>query len=121
MGHLGVEAQLRMFNGDFVKGIHLSNRDKEFCEACVESKAHQLPFPKHSETKSQHKLELVHSDVISPMPESIGGTKYALSFVDDYTHFVRTYSISKKSGVFQTFKIWLELVEYQSNHPLKVV
>ena len=120
MGHVGVDALLRMFNDDCVKGLNLSNKDMDFCEPCVESKAHQLPFPKHSETKSQHKLELVHSDVIGPMPESIGGAKYAVSFVDDFTHFVWTYSIHKKSDVFQTFKIWLELVENQSNHRLKV-
>ena len=45
----------------------------------VLKKAHQLPFPKRSKTKTQQKLELVHSDVIGPMPESIGGAKYAIS------------------------------------------
>ena len=54
------------------------------------------------------------------MPESIGGAKYAISFVDDYTQFVWTYSISKKSDVFQSFKIWLELVENHLNHRLRV-
>ena len=120
MGHLGVDALLRMVNEDFVKGLNLSSKDMDFCELCVQSKAHQLPFPKHSEAKSQHKLELVHSDVIGPMPESIGGAKYAVLFIDDFSHFVWTYSIPKKSDVFQTFKTWLELVENQSNQRLKI-
>ena len=120
MGHLGVDALLRMFNEDCVKGLNLSSKDLDFCEPCVQSKAHQLPFPKHSENKSQHKLELVHSDVIGPMPESVRGAKYAVSFIDDFSHFVWTYSILKKSDVFQTFKTWLEDVENQLNHRLKI-
>ena len=36
MGHLGVDALLRMFNYDYVKEIKLSNRDMDFCEPCVE-------------------------------------------------------------------------------------
>ena len=111
MGHLGVDALLRMFNEDCAKGLNLSSKDMDFCEPCVQSKAHQLPFPMHSETKSQHKLELGHSDVIGPMPESIGGAKYAVLFVDDFSRCVWTYSIPKKSDAFQTFKTWLELVE----------
>ena len=56
------------------------------CEACAKAKMHRVPVPKASRNKSSRPLQLVHSDVCGPMNvDSIGGSKYVLSFTDDFT------------------------------------
>ena len=55
------------------------------CEACQFGKQTRLPFKKEG-FKSSYALQLVHSDVWGPTKEtSIGGNKYYVTFIDDYT------------------------------------
>ena len=61
------------------------NFDKQ-CEACASGKMHKLPVPKQSLNRAIQPLELVHTDVCGPMNvDSNGGSKYMLTFTDDYT------------------------------------
>ena len=66
-----------------------------FCEACQQGKLHQFHFPTTSQ-KTSCPLQLVHSDVWGPAPSlSVDGYRYYVSFVDDFTRFVRiTHCIS---------------------------
>ena len=49
-------------------------------------------------------LELVHSDVCSPMPtKSLGGSSYFVTFIDDSTRKVWLYGLQSKDQVFSTF------------------
>uniref|UniRef100_A0A1X7UC59 Uncharacterized protein n=1 Tax=Amphimedon queenslandica TaxID=400682 RepID=A0A1X7UC59_AMPQE len=53
---------------------------------CVDGKLHRSPFPKKGKTRLQNSLELVHSDICSPMKTpSLSGAKYFLTLVDDET------------------------------------
>ena len=58
----------------------------------------QTPFQAIGEIQSRRKLQLVHSDVCGPMPtESICGSRYFITFVDDYSrccavHFLKSMS-----------------------------
>ena len=76
-----------------------------FCEGCVEGKMHRAPFKPVGEIRSTRKLQLVHSDVCGPMPtESIGGRRYFVTFIDDYSRCCAVYFIKHKSEVFEKFK-----------------
>nr|GEV52043.1 probable mediator of RNA polymerase II transcription subunit 37c [Tanacetum cinerariifolium] len=68
-----------------------------FYEHCVISKQHRLTF-KTSNSRSVSILELVHSDVWQPPIQSLGGAKYFVSFIDDYSRRCWVYPIKKKSG-----------------------
>ena len=57
---------------------------QEFCEACALGKAHRLPFP-NNKTTATSILDLVHSDVCGPLPQSIGGKRYFVTFTDDHS------------------------------------
>ena len=72
-----------------VVGMNCSKEDtNQQCEACAKAKMHREPVPKASRNRSSHPLQLVHSDVCGPMNvNSIGGSKYVLSFTDDYTKY----------------------------------
>ncbi|GKE08092.1 gag-pol polyprotein, partial [Tanacetum coccineum] len=67
-----------------------------FCEYCVISKQHHLKF-KASNSKSVFVLELVHSDVWQALVQSLGGARYFVSFIDDYSRRCCVYPIKKKS------------------------
>ena len=58
-----------------------------FCETCQFGKQTRNPFPKEA-VRSKKALELIHSDVCGPMPvNSVGGSRYFVTFVDDYTRY----------------------------------
>ena len=50
-------------------------------------------------------MELIHSDVCGPISvESIGGSKYFVTFIDDYSRCCAVYFMKQKSEVFEKFK-----------------
>ncbi|GKF41326.1 gag-pol polyprotein [Tanacetum coccineum] len=74
-----------------------------FCEYYVISKQHRLKF-KASTSRSVSVLELVLFDVWKALVLSLGGAKYFISFIDDYSRRCWVYPIKKKSYVFEVFK-----------------
>lgn len=69
------------------KYIQVKEMDKlEFCESCVLRKSHKQSFPTAKHT-TKAILDYVHSDLWgSPTsPESLGGCKYFISFIDDFS------------------------------------
>jgi hypothetical protein len=60
------------------------------CNACQLAKSHQLPY-NNSVHRSEFPLELVFSDVWGPAPTSVGGYKYYISFIDDFSKFSWLY------------------------------
>ena len=66
---------------------------------------HHQPFKSVGVShRSSRKLQLVHSDVCGPMDESLGGKRYFVSFIDDYSRCCAVYFINNKSEVFEKFK-----------------
>jgi hypothetical protein len=65
----------------------LSSANKEdICDACLQAKAHQLPYP-ISSSHSSAPLELIFSDVWGHAFDYFGGKKYHVSFIDDFSNF----------------------------------
>jgi hypothetical protein len=63
----------------------------------------QFPCP-NSCTKSIAPLQLVQSDVWGPAPiTSINGTRYYVSFIDDFSKFTWFFPLKHKSQVLSTF------------------
>jgi hypothetical protein len=80
------------------------------CDACLQAKAHQLPYPQSSR-QSTAPLQLVFSDVWGPAIDSFDNKKYYISFIDDYSKFIWIYLLRYKSEVFKFFKEFQCLVE----------
>eukprot|EP00731_Ephydatia_muelleri_P018948 Em0011g988a len=106
LGHLNEHQLKEMASQDQVKGLRIPcNTRMSFCEKCVEGKMARKPFQSVGEIRTTRKLQLVHSDVCGPMPtESIGGSRYFVTFVDDYSRFCRVYFMKRKSEAFDKFK-----------------
>lgn len=76
-----------------------------FCKGCLVGKLHRKPFPSVGERLSTRRLQLVHSDVCGPMQTvSIGGAKYFVAFIDDYTQCCAVYLMKHKSEMLDNFK-----------------
>lgn len=78
----------------------LANEGELKCEVCSVTKQTKETF-KRSESSSSTVLQLVHSDVMGPMPLEglIDEEKYVLTVMDDYSRYADVACIKKKSDV----------------------
>ncbi|KAJ9550333.1 hypothetical protein OSB04_014378 [Centaurea solstitialis] len=75
----------------------LKSCDISDCSACKLAKFSALPFNK-SMSCSSAPFDLVHSDVWGPSPvSSKGGSKYYVSFIDDYTRYTWVFLMKRRS------------------------
>ncbi len=84
LGHLN---QQHFNTLSLASGMKLSTASKlSFCEGCMEGKMQRKSFKHVIHHQSKKKLELIHSDVCEPLQvESIGGSRYFVTFIDDYS------------------------------------
>lgn len=84
------------------------------CGGCAKGKMTVTSFPSASVTKTTRVLELIHSDVIGPMQTvSVGGARYVLTFVDDYSKHVSVYFLKTKAQVTTKFIEYKRVMENQ--------
>jgi transposase InsO family protein len=89
-------------------------------EACIEGKQHRLPFPTEGAKRATKPLEIVHSYVCRSMRiTSIGGAKYFVTFIDDFSRNVWLYVSKTKYECFIRFEKFKAFVETQSEHKIK--
>lgn len=91
------------------------------CEVCCKGKQARLSFPKEG-SRAQQLLEVIHSDICGPMETtSLGGAKYFLTFIDDYSRMCFVYFLKTKDEAFSKFKDFKSLCENQQNVKIKVL
>jgi transposase InsO family protein len=91
------------------------------CDACLMSKAHQLPYPSQAQTRAEHPIELIHTDVCGPFPSSRGGFRYFISFIDDCTRLATVYFMKKKSEAIDMFLHYQAWTEKKTGNKIKVL
>jgi len=75
------------------------------CEVCIQGKLKTMFFENENKQRCLNLLKIIHSDVCRPMStESLGGSKYMVSFIDDYSRWREIYFLKGKDKVFQVFK-----------------
>lgn len=112
--HVDPSVIQNMVNNNVVSGVEIqdSNASEMKCEGCVLGKGHRTPIPKKSSSRSSKILELVHSDVNGPLETpSMGGSRYFITFIDDYSKWTEVYTMRKKSDSLKYFKIYHKYVQ----------
>ena len=72
----------------------------------------QKPFPKQSQHRATRPYEIVHSGVCGPMQvESKDGSRFMLTFTDDYSRYSTVYFIKSKNEVLSKFMEYVNSVE----------
>lgn len=121
LGHIGFQRMQQMRNA--VDGIEFDDNDDEIkqCITCARGKQARIPF-EPSQSKSRGVLELIHTDLMGPMEtNSMGGAKYVLTFVDDFSKKLFVYFLKAKSETFSKFKMFKNLVENQTERKIKTL
>ncbi|KAL4376081.1 hypothetical protein GQ457_02G039440 [Hibiscus cannabinus] len=116
LGHMSEQGMKVLVEQKLIPG--LTKVSLPFCEHCITSKQHRLKF-NTSNSRGKTVLELVHSDVWQAPVTSLGGAKYFVSFIDDYSRRCWVYPIKKKADVFSTFKVFKARVELDSGNKIK--
>ncbi|KAI5322324.1 hypothetical protein L3X38_031396 [Prunus dulcis] len=120
LGHLNFASMKKMQQTQMVLGLPDFSEKEGVCEGCVYGKSHREPFENEKPWRAKNPLELIHTDVCGPMQnESIGGNKYFITFIDDYSRMCWVYFLRNKSSVISVFKKFKVFVELQSGFNLK--
>lgn len=88
-----------------VPGIIVRSSDNVTVASCgVCAKAKQK---KHSYDSSRKRasapLEIIHTDIIGPMSESVEKDKYIVTFLDGFAHYAVTFAMKNRSDVGELF------------------
>ena len=123
-GHLGMNNVNKLIEENMVNGMDgVSNKnDNQFCEACTKGKQHRCPYPKSADYRASEPFELVHSDVCGPMPvPSFGGSRYFVTFIDNYSRHTFVYFMKNKSEVLEKFKEFNNYAVNATGKPIKIL
>lgn len=92
LSHVNYSKLNMMMKRSMLRGLpQLEVKIDTVCARCQYGKAHQLPY-EESKFKAKEPLELVHSDAFGPVKQaSIGGMKYMVTFIDDFSRYVWVY------------------------------
>ncbi|KAL0280832.1 UNVERIFIED_CONTAM: hypothetical protein PYX00_002008 [Menopon gallinae] len=89
------------------------------CDICIRGKLCRSPFVKDTASKAKL-LEIIHSDVCGPMKtESLGKSKYFVTFTDEKSRWTEVYFIRKKSQVLEKFKEFRAKMEKLTERKIK--
>ncbi|KAI3769398.1 hypothetical protein L6452_00500 [Arctium lappa] len=98
---------------------NLQVHDISNCSGCKLAKFSALPF-KLSKSLSVAPFDLIHSDVWGPSPAPTkGGSRYYVSFIDDYTRFCWIFLMKHRSEFFDIYCRFRAYVKTQHNSVIK--
>jgi hypothetical protein len=104
-GHLNFRSLSDLNSKNLVHGLPKISVKSPICEICVKSKQSRLSFVNEVPRRASEALQVVHSDVCGPFEvPSLGGSKYFITFVDEFTRMLWLYTIKLKSEVFDVFQ-----------------
>ena len=105
-GHLNYGYVNKLLSKDLVEGMKYSDtKSTKECQACALGKMHRNAFPNQSMNRAIEILQIIHSDVCGPMQvDSMGGSRYMLTFIDDFSQYCTVYLIKSKDEVLTKFK-----------------
>jgi hypothetical protein len=106
LGHLNLQGMKKAISVKAIRGIHKLNfGEGSICEECQIGKQTRMSHPRLEHQGTTKVLELLHMDLIGPMQvASIGGKRYDLVVVDDFSRFTWVNFIREKSDTFEAFR-----------------
>lgn len=95
---------------------------EDICEICLKCKKSRDPFPKESLTKTESKMDLIHTDVCGPLEvPTPRGNRYILTLIDDFSRYSHIYLMKQKSEVRERIIEFIEMVKTQEGKIPKVI
>jgi hypothetical protein len=115
LGHVNMRTFQSLQKGNHILGLtDLTFAKDSVCRACIEGKMHELPHPCKTIISYKRVLELLYMDLFGPPTHtSLGGKKYCLVIVDDYSRYTWVYFFKHKHETQQTVQDFTNEVQCQ--------
>ncbi|CAI7870227.1 unnamed protein product [Closterium sp. NIES-53] len=124
MGHVGRQQLVECVKKGELKGVEIKEGGGQprKCPDCTTGKLPRTSFPT-STSRASAPLELVHTDVCGPMqtPDREKGTKYFITFLDDFSHLSWVTLVKTKNEVAKVFKRWIRYAEREAGAKVKIL
>ena len=105
-----------------VEGLRVIKATTVNCKGCVIGKHPEHKFDRGKENRATCILGLIHSDISGPIPiTSMNGSRYLLTFIDDFSRYTWVFFLKKKSEVCETFPELKALIENASRLKIKIL
>ena len=117
LGHPAEGSVKQLIKKGIIHGVDDSHSTP--CDECILGKSKKLPYPagKHTSTSP---LDYAHSDLWGPSSvNSVGGGRYYMSIIDDFSRKCWIYILKEKSEAFKCFDHWCVEVEREKGVKLK--
>ncbi|RVW44372.1 Retrovirus-related Pol polyprotein from transposon TNT 1-94 [Vitis vinifera] len=119
LGHISRQRLERLVRDDVLYNLDFS--DFKTCVVCLKgkmiAKTRNEKIDRHGST-----LDLIHTDICGPLtPTALGGYKYFITFIDDFSRYGYAELIHEKSDSLNVFKAFKAKVELQLGKPIKAV
>jgi hypothetical protein len=102
LGHMSQLGLTELSKRGLLKGY--TNNELKFCEHCVFGKHKRVKFNTSVHT-TEDILDYVHADLWgASQKHSLGGCRYMLTIIDDYSRRVFPYFLKHKHEAFDAFK-----------------
>ncbi|XP_040372400.1 uncharacterized protein LOC112194950 [Rosa chinensis] len=118
LGHMSQRGMQELHKKGKLEGVSVCKLN--FCKDCTLGKQKVAFKLANCENKSKGLLDYIHSDVWGPAPvRSMGGFKYFVTFLDDFSRKIWVCFMREKSEVFTKFKEWKTEVENLTGRKIK--
>jgi hypothetical protein len=109
LAHVGMKNLHKLLKGEHILGLTNVHFEKDkVCSACQAGKQVGTHHPHKNIMTTDRPLELLHMYLFGPIAYiSIGGSKYCLVIVDDYSRFTWVFFLEEKSQTQETLKGFL--------------
>ena len=113
LGHTSYSILSKLSKSDLISGLPKISYEKDgMCDACQKGKQHRTSFKPLTEITTTKPLELLHMDLFGPtQTQSLGGKKYTLVIIDDYSRYTWVFFLKHKSETFNTFSTFCASVQ----------
>ena len=117
LGHASSTRVQQLASRGLLGSVSIKNFD---CVSCQLGKQPVLPF-NTSESISTDIFNFIHYDVWGPSSvSSIGGSRYFVVFIDDYSHYSWIFNMKHHSELLQVYSNFAKMVETQFSKRIKI-
>ena len=115
--HIGVSGLQCTLSKGLVMGMMVSEQDSLHldCDACMQAKQTQTPFPRQSESRADRPGDLMHMDLWECQMTGIHGVQYFISFIDDCSRCITIEFLKTKDQAAEKFRNYVAYLECQYN------
>ena len=123
LAHVGMRNLHKLQKGGHILGLTdvVFEKDRP-CGACQAGKQVGAPHPAKNVMTTKRPLEMLHMDLFGPIAYiSIGGNKYGLVIVDDYSRFTWVFFLHDKSETQGVLKKFLKRAQNEFSLRIKKI